>query len=96
MEAELAAAALTQSGTSSENNTAEYAKAASEAAASLAAALSDSGPSSSAIGDVKFGDMSNVSGGGGLGLSNKKLMMIGGFVLGGMLIYGLTMGKGRR
>ena len=87
------AAALTQSGSVSGNNAQVYA----QAAAAAATALSDSGPATSGIsGGVKFGDMSNVSGGGGLGLSNKKLMTIGAFVLGGMLIYGLTMGKGRR
>lgn len=97
-------AALTHTGASAGANATPQGAAANAAAEigkealnAAAAALSDSGPATSGVsGGVKFGDVSNVSGGGGFGLSNKKLMTIGAFVLGGMLIYGLTMGKGRR
>lgn len=92
-------AALTNTGSAAANTAAgatpevAMAQAASQAAAAAAAALSDSGPATSGIsGGVKFGDISTSSGG-GFSLSNKKLIYIGAFVLGGMLIYGLTIKK---
>ena len=94
-------AALTQTGNSVGSNVAGAtpqgagAQAAAAAAQAAAAALSDSGPATSGVsGGVKFGDVSNSSGG-GFGLSNKKMITIGVFVLAGMLIYGLTFKKGR-
>lgn len=94
-------AALTQTGTSVGSTVAGAtpqgagAQAAAAAAQAAAAALSDSGPATSGVsGGVRFGDISNASGG-GIGFSNKKLITIGAFVLAGMLIYGLTFKKGR-
>ena len=72
---------------------ANIASTAASGAADVAKALQDSSSSAASIGDVKFGDVSNVSGGGGFGLSNKKLIYIGGFILAGMLIYGLAIKK---
>ena len=92
-------AALTQTGSSAGNNVSGTTpqgagmQAAAAAAQAAAAALSDSGPATSGVsGGVKFGDITTSSGG-GFNLSNKKLIYIGAFVLGGMLIYGLTIKK---
>lgn len=88
-------AALTQTGAAAGASATPQgagAQAAAAAAQAAAAALSDSGHATSGIGDVKFGDI-NTSSGGGFSLSNKKLVYIGAFVLGGMLIYGLTIKK---
>lgn len=89
-------AALTSAGSAAGTNAAPQAaaaQAAAQAAGNIASALSDSGPATSGVsGGVKFGDISTSSGG-GLGISNKKLIYIGAFVLGGMLIYGLTIKK---
>lgn len=92
-------AALTNTGSAAGNNAigstpqGAGAQAAAAAAQAAAAALSDSGTATSGIsGGVKFGDISTSSGG-GFSLSNKKLIYIGAFVLGGMLIYGLTIKK---
>ena len=94
-------AALTQTGSAAGMNATPQGAAANaaaeigkEAVNAAAAALSDSGPATSRIsGGVKFGDI-NTSSGGGIGISNKKLIYIGGFIFGAMLIYGLTI-KGK-
>ena len=92
-------AALTQTGAAAGANATPQGAAANaaaeigkEAVNAAAAALSDSGPATSGIGAVKFGDITTTSGG-GVGISNKKLLYLGAFVLGGMLIYGLTIKK---
>lgn len=94
-------AALTQTGSAAGSNIAGAtpqgagAQAAAAAAQAAAAALSDSGTATSGVsGGVRFGDISNASGG-GIGLSNKKMITIGAFILAAMLIYGLTFKKGR-
>lgn len=94
-------AALTQTGTSAGSNVAGATpqgaafQAAASAAGDIAKALSDSGTATSGIsGGVKFGDIGNSSGG-GLGLSNKKLMTVGAFALAGLVLYGLIFKKGR-
>lgn len=70
-------------------------QAAASAAGDIAKALSDSGTATSGIsGGVKFGDIGNSSGG-GLGLSNKKMITIGVFALAGLVLYGLIFKKGR-
>ena len=92
-------AALTNTGAAASNNAAALTpsgagvQAAAAAAQAAAAALSDGGAATSGVsGGVKFGDI-NTTSGGGFNLSNKKLIYIGGLILGGMLIYGLTIKK---